>query len=121
MVWVGESVTLPATWELAITLRVELPAAAVMVTDVAFVLCQARVTLCPEIMDVGFADRVTVGAFWPELRPQLHKPANASGIDPQKIQRTDFVLIGFNTAPKTCQTSDAELALPVGFCLSALA
>ena len=55
MVWVGESVTVPDACELDVTVRVVLPAVAVIVTVVAFVACQLRVMLCPEVIDVGLA------------------------------------------------------------------
>src|SRR6266567_3324495 len=53
VVCVGESATLPAACELVVTVRVEAPAVAVIVTDVAFVACQFNVTLCPALMELA--------------------------------------------------------------------
>jgi len=99
VVCVGVSVTLPSACELASTFLIDVPA--VIVTDVALVLCQLSVTVCPEMIEVGLADRVTVGAGVPEpLSPQPDRPAKTSGIAPQMIQRTDFVLIDFKYSPE---------------------
>ena len=62
VVCVGESVMVPEAFELVVRVRVEEPAAPVIVTDVAFVVCQVSVTLCPSAIDLALADSVTVGA-----------------------------------------------------------
>ncbi len=48
------------------TVRVVPPAAAVMVTDEAFVACHDSVTLCPLLIEVLLAEKVSVGEpeFW---------------------------------------------------------
>lgn len=100
VVCVGESLTLPATCGTVATVRgADVPAAAVMVTEVAFVLCHARLTLCPAMIVLGVAERVTVGRPPPLSPLQPLSPKKASGSNPQKIQRTRFVLMVLNTAP----------------------
>lgn len=44
-----------------VTVRVEEPLLALMVTEVALVVCQLKVTLWPLVIDVVLAERVTVG------------------------------------------------------------
>jgi hypothetical protein len=88
---VGESLTVPEACEVVVMVRVEDPAVAVIVTDVALEDCQVSVTFCPALMDVGLAERVTLGAdddvaF--ELLAQEEKPHTANNINPQEIQRT---------------------------------
>lgn len=61
MVCVGESATLPAACELFVTVRVVPPAAAVIVTDEALVVCHDSVTLCPLLMLVLLAENVRLG------------------------------------------------------------
>jgi hypothetical protein len=58
---VGASVTLKLACELVITVRVVLPAVAVIVTEVAFVDCHVNVTLCPEVIVTVFAENTIVG------------------------------------------------------------
>jgi len=58
---VGVSVTLPEASALVVSVFVEDPAVAVIVTDVAFAICQLSVTLCPKLMAVALAVSVTVG------------------------------------------------------------
>lgn len=57
----GESLTLPDACVLVVNVWVDEPAVAVIVTDVAFALCQVSVTLCPERIEGALAVRVTVG------------------------------------------------------------
>jgi hypothetical protein len=52
---------LPDACELVVTVRVEPPAAAVIVTDDAFVVCHDSVTLCPLLIEVLFEENVKVG------------------------------------------------------------
>lgn len=89
MVCVGESLTDPDACELVVTVRVEEPAVAVMVTDVASVACQLSVTLCPLVIEVGLAASVTLGAddvaF--EVPAQEERQQMANSRIPQEIQR----------------------------------
>jgi len=82
---VGASFTEPDTCELVVTVRVEEPAVAVIVTDVALVDCQVRVTLCPVLMEVGLAARLTLGVddVALELPAQEEKPQIAKSRIPQ--------------------------------------
>ena len=60
------------------------PAVAVMVTEVELVVCQLKVTLWPEPIDVGFAENVTVGTVEVfELVAQEEKPHRARNSVPQ--------------------------------------
>ena len=75
---------MPVAWELVVTLRVVEPAVAVMVTEVELVVCQLKVTLWPEPIDVGFAENVTVGTVEVfELVAQEEKPHRARNSVPQ--------------------------------------
>ena len=90
--------TEPATCELVVNVRVEDPAVAVIVTDVALSACQFKVTLCPELMELVFAEKTRVGRFGPLLvvvgwlLEQAHKH-NAVSINPRAIPRTQFFVI----------------------------
>ncbi len=90
--------TEPATCELDVNVRVEDPAVAVIVTDVALSACQFRVTLCPELMEFVFAEKTRVGGLEPLLGlvvlllEQEHKH-NAVSINPRAIPRTQFFVI----------------------------
>lgn len=55
VVCVGESVMLPAPCGIVATVRVELPAVAVIVTEVALLVVQLKVVAIPVVIDVGFA------------------------------------------------------------------
>jgi hypothetical protein len=61
VVSVGESFTFPEASELVVTVREVEPEEAVMVTDVAFVACQVKVTICPAVMAFVLADKIIVG------------------------------------------------------------
>ena len=90
----GESFTVPDACALVVRVRVAVPAVAVIVTEVASVACQLRVTLCPGLIELALADKVTVGLLVLLVMPlhaQSHK--RATGIVPQVIQRQKFVLI----------------------------
>ncbi|HTS07913.1 MAG TPA: hypothetical protein VMP68_20235 [Candidatus Eisenbacteria bacterium] len=80
----------PEANELVVTVRVLVPAAAVIVTESAFDDCQLRVTLWPDVMDFESADRDTVGAKGAALDVPEHedKPHVARSTSPDKIQRT---------------------------------
>jgi len=58
---VGESATLPDACELFVTVRDAPPAAAVIMTDDAFVVCHESVTLCPLLIELLLAENVSVG------------------------------------------------------------
>lgn len=89
MVCVGESLTDPDACELVVSVRVEEPAVAVMVTDVALLACQLSVTLCPLVIEVGLAESVTLGAddVALEVPAQEERPQMANSRIPQEIQR----------------------------------
>ena len=75
-------------------MRVDAPAAAVMVTDVAFVVCQFNVTLCPELIELELAEKVRAGLV-ALLRPlQHHNESKAAEVTAGAIQRQSFVIIG---------------------------
>jgi hypothetical protein len=61
VVWVGESFTFPEACELVVTVREVESEVAVMVTDVAFVVCQVNVTLCPAVIAFVLAEKINVG------------------------------------------------------------
>jgi hypothetical protein len=86
---VGESFTDPDACELVVRVRVEDPAEAVIVTDVAPVACQVSVTLCPLVIDAVLAVSVTLGgelAFDEPAHEEKKQTANRRV--PQEIQRT---------------------------------
>jgi len=96
VVAVGESLTLPAGLELVFTVRDDDPAVAVIVTEVAFALCQFSVVLCPELIDMGLAARVMVGsagggAAVPFAHP--HKLPRAMAMTPDRMLRKIVLLI----------------------------
>lgn len=98
MFWVGESVTLLDACALVVTVRVEEPAVAVIVTEVALALCQLRVTLCPVSIEVGLTARVTVGldgggggVF--ALPAQPLRQAKTADTSPKPRQREGALLI----------------------------
>ena len=57
----GASVMLPEASELVVSVRVDEPAVAVIVTEVAFTACQVRVTLCPASMAAALAEKTSDG------------------------------------------------------------
>ena len=57
----GESFTFPVACELFVTVREVEPEEAVMVTDVAFVACQVKVTICPAVIAFVLAEKLIVG------------------------------------------------------------
>jgi hypothetical protein len=67
--------------------RLEEPADAVMVTDVALVACQLSVTLCPLLMEFVLAEKVTVGAASDFELPHEAEPYIAANKAPHEIQR----------------------------------
>lgn len=91
----GESVTLPEACELVVTVRVDEPAVAVIVTEVALLDCQFSVTVCPALMAPELAENTRSGGL-PLLNPVQPQRANrATGIAPQLTQRNNFVFIFF--------------------------
>jgi len=94
VVFAGESLTLPEAWDVEVSVRVALPAVAVIVTAVAFVDCQLRVTLCPALIELALAEKMRVGAALGPARPlQALSPHKANGMIPLVMQRTLFLLI----------------------------
>ena len=80
MVCVGESEMLPDACELLVTVRDAPPAAAVIVTDEAFVVCHVSVTLCPLAIEVLLAENVRVGEPGPGFPiPCDPQPVNMTG------------------------------------------
>jgi hypothetical protein len=103
------------------TVRVDDPAVAVIVTDVASTLCQFKVTLWPGLIALVLAENISVGA--PDLPPdnpvQAHKPPIKSDVAEQPIQRISFLLIVFFERgkalyPKYARWSDAPPVEAVG-------
>jgi hypothetical protein len=68
-----------------VTVRVEEPLLAVMVTDVELVACQLKVTLWPVEIDVGLAESATVGTGFFGLFAQELEPHKAKSRVPQEI------------------------------------
>lgn len=90
----GASVAVPDACALVISVRVEDPAAALIVIEVAFVVCQVTVTFCPELMDEGLTESVTVGAgvfAVPVEHPLI--PAKKTDKVPKPIQQKRVFLI----------------------------
>ena len=79
---------MPDICEPLTTVRLEEPAVAVMVTDVALKACQFSVTLCPLLIVVVLAEKVMVGAIFFMVLAQEEKPQIAAITAPQEIQRT---------------------------------
>jgi hypothetical protein len=105
VVAVGESVTLPAGSELVVSVRVEEPVLAVMVTDVEKTACQFNVTLSPTLMELALAENCRAGGFELPLKPvQPQHVKRATNIAPQGIQRNNFVFIFLFVCalPKAC-------------------
>jgi hypothetical protein len=94
VVCVGESLTLPDAWDVEVSVRVELPAVAVIVSAVAFIICQLSVTLCPALIELTLAEKIRVGSVLDPARPvQALSPHKANGIIPLVMQQTLFLLI----------------------------
>ena len=99
------SVTEPATFELVINVRADEPAVAVIVTDVALVAFQFSVTLCPELIELVFAEKTRVGGVEPLLVLVLllleqEDKHNAVAINPRAIPRKQIVVISSCAAVK---------------------
>jgi hypothetical protein len=90
VVAVGASVILPDACELVVTVRVVVPAVAVIVTESAFDDCQVSVTFWPDVMELELADRDTVGGVDCPFDVPEHeeKPQVAITTTMQEIQRT---------------------------------
>jgi hypothetical protein len=88
VVCVGESCALPDVCEPLTTVRLEEPADAVMVTEVALKACQFSVTLWPLLIVVVLAEKVMVGAAFFEELAHEEQPQIAAIRTPQQIQRT---------------------------------
>ena len=94
------------------TVRFVEPALAVIVTEVELVICQLKVTLCPEPMEVGLAEKVRDGAVDVfELVAQEQALQRARRSVPHEIQRKNCFVIT-SVCPPTCsrgRESDARL------------
>jgi len=112
VVCVGESLTLPEAWDVEVSVRVALPAVAVIVTAAAFVVCQLRVTLCPALIELALAEKMRVGAALGPARPlQALSPHKANGMIPLIMQRTLFLLICIR---RFSRSTLAETQMPLG-------
>ena len=78
VVAVGESCTVPESCVPLTSVRVDEPAVAVMVTAVALVDCQFRVTLCPVLSEFVLAERVIAGVALDLESPQEKEPQIAT-------------------------------------------
>lgn len=88
----GESCIVPDVGEPETIFRVEDPAVAVIVTDVALNDVQFRVTLWPLLMVFVLAEKVIVGGTFCNP-PQAADPKIAANKVPQEMQRTASFLI----------------------------
>ena len=93
VVCVGVSLTLPDNCELVSRVRADEPEVAAIVTDVALVIFQFRVMLCPSLIEVALAEKTRVGVgveggvgFWAETPEQEQSPHSAIGAIPNAIQ-----------------------------------
>ncbi len=86
-----------------VTVRFVEPAVAVMVTEVELVVCQLKVTLWPEPIELGLAENVRVGTVdFFELVAQEDEPHKARRSVPHEIQRRHcFVIIKVVSCPPT--------------------
>jgi hypothetical protein len=79
---------------------VDEPAVAVIVTDVAWVVCQLSVTLWPTVIELPVVEKTSVGVavgggvgvgggvvFWLEAPEQEQRVHNAIGASPKAIKR----------------------------------
>ncbi len=118
MVAVGVSCTLPEAFELVVRLRVEVPAVAVMVTEVALEDCQLSVTDCPELMEVELAVSVTLGVDGNVvlgLLAQEERPQAASSKIPQEGEQRFFRLMCLCPGPVERDTA-REIRCRTGHC-----
>lgn len=80
-----------------VKVRVEEPAVAVIVTEVAFAVCQFSVTVCPALMAPELAENTRSGALplpLALLTPlQPENDNKATGIAAQVTQRNNFVFM----------------------------
>jgi hypothetical protein len=121
------SVTEPAIFELVINVREEEPTVAVIITDVALVAFQFSVTLCPELIELVFAEKTKVGGVEPllvlgRLLLEQEDKHNAVAINPRAIPRKQIVVISSCAALNqkslsTCDRVDARMAAD-GCCLT---
>jgi len=83
----------PEAWVLFVTVRVSVPAAAVIVTEVAFESFQVSVTLWPDVIEAALADNTTLGltggggGLFGVLMEQPARPPTASSNIPLVIRR----------------------------------
>jgi len=116
---VGASVMLPEASELVVSVRVDEPAVAVIVTEVAFTACQVRVRLCPASMAAALAEKTSEGGseLLTPLQPDSHN--NATAIEAQVTQqRILFLMVDFVAlpSPRACDIQMRRLTSKlVGF------
>jgi hypothetical protein len=94
VVSVGESCTLPESFVPLTSVRVDEPAVAVMVTAVALVDCQFKVTLWPVLSEFVLAERVTAGATFDLEFPHDAEPPITATRTPKEIQPSARFIIG---------------------------
>ena len=81
-------------------LRVEEPAVAVMVTEVALNDCQFSVTLCPLLIEFVLAEKISVGPPL-DFKPAQPTVAQTAAIKiPQEMQRTASFFIRSTLSPQ---------------------
>jgi hypothetical protein len=91
---VGESCTLPESCEPLTSVRLDEPAIAVIVTDVALDACQFSVTLWPGLSEFVLAERVMAGATFGSEFPHDAETNIAPIRIPQEIERNASFIIG---------------------------
>ncbi|HKV91569.1 MAG TPA: hypothetical protein VJW20_03360 [Candidatus Angelobacter sp.] len=121
VVCVGESATLPDACELLVTVRDAPPAAAVIMTDDAFVVCHDSVTLCPLLIELLLAENVRLGepdpGFPIACDPQPHRPARRMKTKDENTTRVRKPLDLFMALPTTrgigCDEDPAAWVAPL--------
>jgi hypothetical protein len=86
VVCVGESLTVPEACELVIRVRVDDPAVAVIVTELASTARHVKVTLCPGLTELLLAVKTMLGGLFASPE-QAESPHKAIGTINQIIQR----------------------------------
>lgn len=91
-----------------------------MVIEVPLVICHFRVTLWPAVIEVGFAEKMTVGTGGGGILTELPPPqANRANIQNNRMmkarRRNVFRLIALAQTPFRVPISDAPAGERVGF------
>lgn len=132
VVCAGESLIVPAVCELLVTVREDVPAVAVIATEVALFVCQLRVTLWPSSMEPVLAEKTTVGAvagtggvggfeFWLEEPVEHeHKAQKALRAKMRESQRKLILIIRCLRAAKY-RVQRASILMPTRLCIVAFA